>query len=173
LSAAKHQVLMFAALVGLASTAWQGAHAQRSPATSAVLVGAWTPQGTKCSAGRFIVVYLPDGRTYASMTPRGPRTGGVYTLSGHLLEERIKTMPAFRTNSPALARYENEYLTERRTILKMSASRIDLGFPGSRDPNVTTPPLGRCPEDPGVEPWFPRERYSGFSGMRKLLPAAN
>lgn len=160
------------ALLAAASSAG-AAQAQPAAISREALAGAWTPQGTRCADAQFVTVYLRDGRTYSSMTSKGPRTGGVFIVAGNVLEERVKTMPAFRTNSPALARYEDQYLIERRTVLKVTADRLDLGFPGNRNPNVTTPPLGKCPEGAGVEPWFPREPYGGFAPMRKLFPPAN
>jgi hypothetical protein len=161
------------ALLALAATTYGDASATPNANTTAhTLVGAWAPKGARCRDGQFVTVYLADGRVYSGLTDRGPSIGGRYEVVGNVLTERVRTEPAFRTGSPAMAPYETRFLTERRTLEKVSRGRIELGFPGNRNPDLTTPSIARCPEQPGVEPWFPRERYGGFAPMRKLLPKA-
>lgn len=153
-SSAGSLLACFALTMGAA--AGQAAPAEASSAQA--LVGAWAPQGARCRDGQFVTVYLPDGRMYSGMTTKGPSVAGRYEVSGNILVERVP--------------YQTRFLTERRTLEKVTPSRIDLGFPGNHNPDLTTPPIARCPEQPGPEPWFPSERYGGFAPMRALLPKA-
>ena len=149
--------------------------AYQSSAVAAIsrdqLVGAWVTQGVRCRED--VLVFLPDGRAYAGLTPRGFSVGGTYDISGaNILTTRMVTQPAFRTNTPQAAPYETRTIVNPEQVVSISATRLNSAVPGNRNPDIIILPKARCPETPGVEPWFPKERYAGFAVSRRLLPAA-
>jgi hypothetical protein len=142
--------------------------AQSLSLTPQTLAGAWVSEGQKCGAQTPVILYLPDGRAYSTLTPKGFAGGGFYKIKGRILSDSYKTEPAFRRGSP----YENQYLTETRLVVRITQNRIDFNFPGNKNPDLTTPSYRRCPEQPGVEPWFPNLKYKGFASERAKIPQA-
>lgn len=117
------------------------------------LVGTWVFKGGKCSESG--TVHLANGR----MGTTGPGNTisiiGRYSLRGNILTEIVES-----------EQYGD--LTNVTRIGAIGANELVSEPLNNKDPNVFIPPQRRCPEQPGVEPWFPRIRFQGMTAYRVL-----
>lgn len=145
------------------SAAAQAATASKPQPLKEWLWGAWVMENSRCSDGA--TVYLPTGRLYSAPTPKGFQVEGEYALRGDVLTTHIRPTPAFRHTDPRWIQY-NKTLTDSVRVVRRGPTEMTYGYVVDPGPGYSHPRYRRCPEEAGVEPWFPKTRYRGFRTVR-------
>lgn len=161
------ETLVFGVLLSAVSLFATSASAQSAPANPAALrawlVGAWAQENSTCADNA--TVYLPDGRKFSAPAPKGFRIEGEYTLKGDVLTTYIRPSGAYKYTDPRMVQY-NKTLTDAVRIVWKGPNDMSFGFVQDPGPGYSMPRSRRCPEGPGVEPWFPKVKYTGFATVR-------
>ena len=119
-------------------------------------------EGAKCSDS--VDIYFEDGHLLSAPAAKGFKIEGTYVLKGDVLTTTIKPTAAYRYTDPSMVRY-NAPLTDTVRIVRTSKDQMDFRFVGNAGPGMRMLPKRRCPEAAGIEPWFPKLRYSGVGAI--------
>mgnify|MGYP001386850280 CR=1 FL=1 len=112
------------------------------------LVGGWVVQGVKCAAlGQ---VYLRSGNMGSVTSPGRITILGRWSLRGNILTEVVESK-----------QYGD--LVEVTRIGRVGRDHLFSDYPNNTNPDITILPKRRCPDGPGVEPWFPKVRFKGIA----------
>jgi hypothetical protein len=112
------------------------------------LVGGWVVQGAKCAAlGQ---VYLRSGNMGSVTSPGRITILGRWSLRGNILTEVVESK-----------QYGD--LVEVTRIGRVGRDQLFSDYPNNTNPDITILPKRRCPDGPGVEPWFPKVRFKGIA----------
>ncbi len=118
------------------------------PPTSEWLLGGWVTRGGKCAVvGE---VYFADGRAGSITSARRITILGRYSLRGSILTETVES------------RQYGDLVNVTR-IGRIGRDELVSEIPNNTNPNITVPPKRRCPNQAGVEPWFPNIRFKGIA----------
>ncbi len=119
------------------------------------IIGAWVYKGGTCGGEGGPEVYLPDGRG-AMVLPEGLKVISTYSLRGDRLTSTVPT-----------EKYGD--LVDTVRVARLGPNDWYQDYPSG----AQSLPRKRCPIGPGVEPWFPKQKFKGIDVLKMpIIPQA-